>query len=88
VSKTIWKFEVRPKTMTQLPEGAEILSAASQGDSIFIWAVVDPEAPKSGRLVNVYGTGHDIPDYPGKFIGTVMLYGGSLVFHIFDAGPA
>jgi hypothetical protein len=37
------------------------------------------------REFEVYGTGHPIPgDVKRKFIGTVHMYGGSLVFHIFE----
>ena len=41
---TIWKFEVRPYVPTEMPDAAMILSAAFQGDSLMVWAVVDEVA--------------------------------------------
>jgi hypothetical protein len=35
--------------------------------------------------IAVYGTGWDLADYPGEFIGTFVTE--SLVFHVFDEGP-
>ena len=31
-----------------------------------------------------YGTGHDVPDEPGQYVGTFFMNGGSLVFHVFE----
>ena len=68
-----------------MPVEARVLSAHAQGDDIYVWALVNLEAPvKQQRLFNVYGTGNPIQSDPGIFIGTVMLDGGSLVFHVFE----
>ncbi len=82
--KTIWKFILQPKIRIEVPCGAKILSVACQCDQICMWALVDPEAEKELRLFAVYGTGHKVPDNPGTFIGTVLMHGGSLVFHVFE----
>jgi hypothetical protein len=86
--KTIWKFQVLPNENVSMPKGATILSAGVQGEDIFIWALVDPDAPRLDRLISVYGTGHTILGDPGAFIGSVMMHGGTFVFHVFDAGQA
>jgi hypothetical protein len=85
MSKAIWKFQVDPETPIPMPEGAVILSVGVQNDSVFVWAMVDPSSPSEIRYINGYATGASLPDDPGIFIGTVMLHGGRLVFHFFDA---
>ncbi len=85
MSKTIWKYPVTPDHWTQLmPVDAEILSVQVQQKEVQMWVLVDPDAIRKGREFEVYGTGHSIPENPGKFIGTFQLEGGTLVFHLFD----
>lgn len=40
--KTIWKFELKvgDKQTVEMPEGAEILTAQFQGDTLCLWALV------------------------------------------------
>jgi hypothetical protein len=89
MNEVIWKFEIPAQTNSQveLPHGCEILSIGSQGDSVFMWGKF-PEEYKDRldtREFEVYGTGHPIPvGVNRKFIGTVHMMGGSLVFHIFE----
>ena len=83
----IWKFEVPAASLPiAMPQGAKILSAGVQGESIMIWALVIPDAKVIRRYLFVYGTGHQVPhkNHNLPLIGTVFL--GSLVFHVFDGG--
>ena len=82
---TIWKFplEATDEQTIYVPRGAKILSVRTQGETPCLWALVDPDAEKEPTAVRIYGTGHDVPDDPGEFVGTVFLHGGSLVFHVF-----
>jgi hypothetical protein len=82
---TIWKypFEVTDNVSISMPGGAQILTVQAQNDTPCVWALVDPEAPKQTHHFRVYGTGHPI-DEPGQYLGTFQLYGGSLVFHVFE----
>ena len=82
--KTIWKYEVNPYSEQRLPKGAEVLSVQVQKDKPCIWVLVDPSNEKELRVFRVYGTGHELPDNPGKFIGTFQLFDGDLVFHVFE----
>lgn len=88
--KTIYKYEVPSRGFaTMMPEGARILSVGEQGGGMFVWAIVDSEqSPTVPRRLRVYGTGHPMPDEPGKFLGTIHVNdGGSpLVFHVFEEG--
>lgn len=84
--KTIRKYELQPdQDEYELPDGAEILSAGSQGMSIFVWALVEPSNPKTLFYFQVHGTGHDVEAKCGKlkFIDTVFV-GDHLVFHVFQ----
>lgn len=88
--KTIWKFQLdHRKQQVLMPEGAEMLSVGLQGGidagSVCLWAMVDPDSPKVTRHIKWVGTGHPT-EGEGKFIGTVILEGGALVFHFFDLG--
>ena len=90
--KEIWKYIASPSSAApvSMPRGAQILSAAAQADCVCLWALVDPEAERVGRRINVYGTGWPIDGDPdifiGIFVGTVSLAGGALVWHVFDGG--
>jgi hypothetical protein len=84
----IYKYPLAPadRQTVELPKGARMLSVGDQGGSVFLWALVNPELPTTNRKIRCIGTGHPIakidPDI--RFLGTVMLLGGSLVFHFFE----
>ena len=85
----VWKFEVPIDDLAtiDMPSGARLLTVAVQGGSPVLYALVDPSAAKVARRLRVAGTGHPIlPDDAGIYVGTVLLHGGALVFHIFDIG--
>jgi len=68
-----------------LPEGAEVLSVIGQRGQIALYALVDPEqAPSVRHHFLVVPTGYASSILAANdFLGTVALYGGDLVFHIF-----
>lgn len=88
MKKQIWKFVITPSnSMVEIPIGAEILTIQAQGENPCIWAMVDPSKKTEIRQFDVFGTGHDIIDNMGferKYINTFQLYGGALVFHLFE----
>lgn len=85
MAKTNWKFTLQPECKVEMPEGAQLLTVREQGDDICLWALVDSDAPMVARRFVGFGTGHQIPeDQALSFIGTAMLQGGNLVFHIFE----
>jgi hypothetical protein len=69
-----------------LPRGAQVLSVGVQDDSIFIWAVVSPdETMIEVRTFYVLMTGQTMPeDIDVHFLGTVHLYSGKIVLHVFE----
>lgn len=88
--KQVWKYELSPDCVHEVPAGGKVLSAAQQGDDINLWILVNPEANKETRRFRVFPTGIDIEESPEselRFIQTVMLNGGNLVFHVFEEVP-
>lgn len=90
MNTTIWKYhlDVLDEQLIHVPIRAEILSVACQHEGIIpnliLWAKVDPDAPLMLRLrVHIRGTGHLLTGEEGRFIGTVLMANGSLVWHIF-----
>jgi hypothetical protein len=86
--KTIWKFplEVTDFQHIKVPKGYRILTVRVQYDRPTLWAMVDPNETDVGPVeIRIFGTGHPMPDDPGRYIGTFQMSGGSLVFHVF--GP-
>lgn len=84
--KTIYKYELEPINdinAVNLPMDSVILSTNTQGNGIFIWAEVESTNLHIDRYFTVIPTGGNIPMW-SEFIGTVMLNGGSLVFHVYE----
>lgn len=87
---TIWKYEleITDSQVIKMPKFATILTVQMQGVTPCLWALVDPSNPPiEGREIQIFGTGHPIENEIGmdrKYIGTIQLHGGSLVFHVFE----
>lgn len=83
--RRVFKYElqVMDYQWVAMPEGAEILCVQAQGGKPCIWALVNPNNPEGARCFRVAGTGHLIAE-TGRYLGTVQLMGGSLVFHVFE----
>jgi hypothetical protein len=68
-----------------MPRGAEALSVGLQDGQPYLWALVDPEAPKEWRTFAVAGTGHALPpESPGRFIGSIIGVEGWIVLHVWE----
>jgi len=88
MKRRIWKYPLQlTDTQTvEMPEGAQILTAQRQGQTLCLWALVDcePELPKQNREIEIIGTGNPIIEAPRRYIATVQMQGGSLWWHIFE----
>ncbi len=82
--KSVWKFALHPFASLSMPVGAKALSVHAQNNEICLWAEVDTDAEKESRKFVVVGTGHPVPVEAGAFIGSALLNGGELVFHVFE----
>lgn len=86
----IYKYQISGEgnDCLQLPDGYRILSAGEQDGQIFIWAIVNPDAPLMDARFRIYATGFDdIPAFLNngylQYIDTVLMKSG-LVWHIFQ----
>lgn len=77
----IHKFEVSQWAVWELPVTALFLSMQVQRGVPVAWFLYDTEHPKVGMPVIVIGTGHEIADVPGCYIGTYQ--DGGFVGHVF-----
>jgi hypothetical protein len=85
--QTIWKYPIpiQDHIEIEMPKTAKLLRFAEQSGGLFLWVMVpvgDSEMVK--RKLCLAGTGHTLDDYPAAYVGTVLLEGGRLVFHLFD----
>lgn len=86
--KRVYKYEIEALDITiQMPAEAQILHVAEQHGTMQLWAQIDPDRPLYPRRFRTYGTGHDMPDNPGKFAGTMLVQDGNYVFHVYEVAP-
>jgi hypothetical protein len=89
MSRIIWKFslELSARHLVLMPRGAEILSVQMQGGSPVAWALVDPDAQLTSRVILMNGTGWDVgtATKAKNHIGTVQADG--MVWHFFEEAP-
>ncbi len=88
-NEVIWKFDIPQHALVALPKGSQILCVQVQHGKPVFWAIVDPEAPKVGRVVRAIGTGHEVPHgmlRDVEYAGTFQVAGGMLMWHVF-MGP-
>jgi hypothetical protein len=79
------KIDLEDEQEIELPEESDILCAGMQHEIIYLWYLtLDSKASKVKRKIIIRGTGHQFPDGDYKYINTVMLYNGNLVYHVFE----
>lgn len=65
----------------------DVLHVASRTpDAVEMW-VTDTGGPRVRRRFQVFATGRDVPDN-AVYVGTVLVAGGILVWHLFELGVA
>lgn len=98
--KRIWKYKMRvaDEQVVNLPKGAKILSVGVHRDFYpdgtvenerpCLWALVEPTADgDEARAIAMRGTGHPADGMEdATFLGTIFMFGGRLVFHVFEIG--
>lgn len=84
--KRVFKFEIPidDEVVIDMPEGAEVLHFDVQGELPYIWVRVDPDLPEKEYRFRFAGTGHHLEDNVGKHLGSCMMRGGALVWHLFE----
>jgi len=86
---TIWKFPIiiTDAVAVKMPAGAQVLSVQVQKEVVCLWAIVNPDNPMEDRRFRIYGTGNPCFSPANRFVGTFQIYGGELVFHLFEDRP-
>lgn len=89
MTQYIWKFilPIEDRSVIEMPTNSQILTVQMQGNDICIWALVYPNHAKVEHTFEMFGTGHPVYNDMGierKYIGTVQMFGGDLVYHIFE----
>ena len=82
-----YPLEVTDTQKLALPAHSEILTVQNQNEQICIWAFVNEEYPQTDvRKIRIIGTGNPVPkeDTFFKYIGTVQMMEGKLVWHVFE----
>lgn len=84
--KTIWKFPLgfNGKNCIEVPEGALLLAVDNQQEVPCLWFQVDDKVDKEKRYFSIYSTDHPMPDETCDHVGTFLMMGGQLVFHVFE----
>lgn len=85
---TIHKYPIQMSEdfTVRMPAGAKVIHVGVQAEQPFMWAQVDTEQPERDQAFGVFGTGHKMNDYRvanAPHVGSFMLAGGVLVFHLF-----
>ena len=82
---TVYKYSL-DTDMVEMPAGAKVLTAQSQNDKAYMWALVDTTAPLVIRRFRIFGTGFDIEHTPKDlgYIGTFQVCNGTFIWHVFE----
>lgn len=84
---TIWKYELTAEGSQDLavPGNGKVLCVQVQQGKPCVWLLVEPEQEVQLHRIRMFGTGQPYIEVDGlDYIGTIQLYDGSLVFHVFD----
>lgn len=89
--RTVYKYKVplddKPQ-IVRMPESAQILNVAVQGGEPHLWALVCPRYVEVERTFQWFPTGGTPSvDDRMRYVGTVHLHNGALVFHLFEIMP-
>ena len=70
----------------KLPSSAQPLHFAEQHGVLCLWALIDLDQKEKRRFeFRMAGTGHPIePTMSMRYMNTILMQGGSLVFHFFQ----
>jgi hypothetical protein len=81
--QTVYKYgiPVGDDVIISMPTNARPLSVGMQGETMYVWALVNPTEDNTLFRFSVRGTGHQLRGDEGEFINTV--FAGRFVWHVF-----
>ena len=82
---TIYKYpiEITDFQILNVPKESKVLTVQVQNGRACLWLKVDPSMPEEEMKVYIFGTGHPMPVLDLDYIGSVQMFGGRGVFHVF-----
>jgi hypothetical protein len=84
MTRTIWKYPLKVEHQQAIRVSAHTIPLHVGVDPLgqpCLWAMVEPDGPEQDVEVLMYGTGWEIPDSFGTYLGTVVV--GSFVWHYY-----
>jgi hypothetical protein len=85
--RVVHKFKLpAPTSVIEMDPTGIVRRVGAQGDDLFVWAEVDPNAKKEPRVFHVYGTGFPVVD-GDEYLGTAVMkgaLGSELVWHAYE----
>lgn len=82
-----YQLETGHRQVVFMLRGAQILHVDVQGNDICLWARVDETLAADDtepRTIIVAGTGYRFDESAERYIGTVLMFGAVLVWHVFE----
>lgn len=74
MAQRIFKFRIQPGVnYIDADEGADFLSVDMVTGQMSVYAEVDDEGVPVKHKVVAYATGEELPNFPGEFLGTVVV---------------
>jgi hypothetical protein len=85
----IWRFPIPAKSEfeLELTEGARVICVGNKNEAPQMWVLLDMNTNTEIRGFIVVATGERVPDRTVGYCGTFHTCEGTLVWHLFDAGP-
>lgn len=83
--KTVYKYPlvIDDYQKVTLPINAKLLCIKKQNEKLCLWVLIDKEETCTEQItIRCAGTGHPIKENV-EYIDSIMMMGGSLVFHFF-----
>jgi hypothetical protein len=81
---TIFKypFNLKSTQTIELPDGAQIIHVGlDPADRPCMWAMVNPDHPKTNVEIYIIGTGHNVPILATHHMGSFKM--GQYMWHVF-----
>ena len=84
-----YRLELTDRQTISLPVRAELLDVQIQNGQLCLWAMVEPDAPKTSCEIEIIGTGHEMDhfneeDLVRHHLATIQTQGGAFVWHVFE----
>lgn len=80
--KTVHKYTLDVETTLTMPKGAQLLYVGEQRGEPHLWAMHETTQPTEERRFRIYGTGHEMKEWPKAYVGSIQTTG--LVLHVFE----